>query len=56
MLNRPSSLALAIIMSLGTLGVAPLTTSTNNVQPLEEIVVRDTMLHLEMTDTEEYEP
>ena len=56
MLNRPSSLALAIIMCLGTLGVAPLTTSTNNVQPLEEIVVRDTMLHLEMTDTEEYDP
>ena len=56
MLNRPSSLALAIIMCLGTLGVAPLTTSTNNIQPLEEIVVRDTMLHLEMTDTEEYDP
>ena len=56
MLNRSSSLALAIIMCLGTLGVAPLTASTNNVQPLEEIVVRDTMLHLELTDTEEYDP
>ena len=56
MLNRTYSLALAIIMCLGTLGVAPLTTSTNNVQPLEEIVVRDTMLHLEVADTEEYDP
>src|SRR5438874_11315500 len=56
MLNRSTSLGLAIIMCLGTLGVAPLTTSTNNVQPLEEIVVRDTMLHLEVSDTEEYDP
>jgi phospholipid-binding lipoprotein MlaA len=56
MLNRTTSLAFAIIMSLGTLGIAPLTTSTNNVQTLEEVVVHDTMLHSEDIDMEDYDP
>jgi phospholipid-binding lipoprotein MlaA len=56
MLNRPYSLALVIIMSLGTLGIAPLTANTNNVQTLEEVVVQDTMLSQEAMDMEDYDP
>jgi phospholipid-binding lipoprotein MlaA len=56
MLNRPCSLALVIIMSLGTLGMAPLTANTNNVQTLEEVVVQDTMLSQEAMDMEDYDP
>jgi len=41
---------------LGTLGVAPLTANTSNVQTLEEVVVHDTMLHGEAMDTEDYDP
>ena len=56
MLNQPCSLALVIIMSLGTLGIAPLTANTNNVQTLEEVVVHDTMLSQEAIDMEDYDP
>ena len=56
MLNQPCSLALVVIMSLGTLGIAPLTANTNNVQTLEEVVVHDTMLPLEPMDMEDYDP
>jgi phospholipid-binding lipoprotein MlaA len=43
-------------MSLGTLGIAPLTANTNNVQTLEEVVVHDTMLPQEPMDMEDYDP
>jgi phospholipid-binding lipoprotein MlaA len=56
MVNQTTYVALALIASLGTLGVAPLQTSVTNVQPLEEVVVQDTRLHLDETDMEDYDP
>ena len=56
MVNQSTYLALALIASLGTLGVGPLQTPVTDVQPLEEVVVHDTRLHLDETDMEDYEP
>jgi ABC-type transporter lipoprotein component MlaA len=56
MVNQTTYVALALIASLGTLGVGPLQTPVTNVQPLEEVVVHDTRLHLDETDMEDYDP
>jgi phospholipid-binding lipoprotein MlaA len=56
MVNQSTYLALALIASLGTLGVGPLQTPVTDVQPLEEVVVHDTRLHLDETDMEDYDP
>jgi phospholipid-binding lipoprotein MlaA len=55
MVNQTTYVALAIILSLGTLGAGPLPTPVTNVQPLEEVLVEDTRLHLDETDTEEFD-
>jgi phospholipid-binding lipoprotein MlaA len=54
--NQSTYVALALIASLGTLGVGPLQTQVTNVQPLEEVVVHDTRLHLDEMDMDDYDP
>ena len=49
-------LLLAVIMALGLVGVGPLFTAAPNAQPLEEVVVKDTKLNLDATETEDYDP
>jgi phospholipid-binding lipoprotein MlaA len=49
-------MALALIMSVGTLGAGPLQASDVNVQPLEEVVVYDTKLDLDNSGMEDYDP
>jgi phospholipid-binding lipoprotein MlaA len=56
MVNQSTCVALALIASLGTLGVGPLQTPVTDVQPLEEVVVHDTSLHLDETDMDDYDP
>ena len=56
MRNHKTYMALAVIMSVGTLGVGPLHASDTNVQPLEEVVVYDTKLDLDNSRMEEYDP
>ena len=56
MVNQSTYLALALIASLGTLGVGPLQTPVTDVQPLEEVVVHDTRLHLDEMDMDDYDP
>jgi phospholipid-binding lipoprotein MlaA len=54
--NQTTYVALALVVSLGTLGVGPLQTTVTNAEPLEEVVVHDTRLHLDETDMEDYDP
>jgi phospholipid-binding lipoprotein MlaA len=56
MRNHKTYMALALIMSVGTLGVGPLHTPDANVQPLEEVVVHDTKLGLDDSGMEDYDP
>ena len=56
MVNRTSRIALALIVSVGTLGVIPLLSSVAKAQQLEEVVVTDTKLQLDQPDTEDYDP
>ena len=42
-MKQPTYVTLALIASLGTLGVGPLQTPIKTVQPLEEVVVHDTV-------------
>jgi phospholipid-binding lipoprotein MlaA len=56
MVNQSTYLALALIASLGTLGIGPFQTPVTDVQPLEEVVVHDTRLHLDETDMDDYDP
>jgi len=54
--NRTSRIALALFVSLGTLGVMPLLSSVAKAQQLEEVVVTDTKLKLDQPETEDYDP
>ena len=56
MVNHRTYAALALIVCIGTLGVGPLHAAETTVQPLEEVVVHDTRLHLEETDVDDYDP
>ncbi len=56
MRTHKTYLALALIMSTGTLGVGPLQSPEMNVQPLEEVVVHDTKLGLDDSGMEDYDP
>jgi phospholipid-binding lipoprotein MlaA len=55
MRNHKTYMALALIMSVGTLGAGPLQAS-DDVQPLEEVVVYDTKLDLDSSGMEDYDP
>jgi len=54
--NHRRYAALALIVCIGTVGVGPLHAAETTVQPLEEVVVHDTKLHLEETDVDDYDP
>jgi phospholipid-binding lipoprotein MlaA len=54
--NRIRSVALALIVSVGTLGAIPLFTPAAKAQKLEEVVVTDTKLKLDQAETEDYDP
>jgi len=56
MVNRASYVALAVIVSFGTLGVGPLHETVTKAPPLEEVVVTDTRLKPVDTETEDYDP
>ena len=55
-MNHRRYAALALIVCIGTVGVGPLHAAETTVQPLEEVVVHDTRLHLEETDVDDYDP
>ena len=55
-MNHRRYAALALIVCIGTVGVGPLHAAETTVQPLEEVVVHDTKLHLEETDVDDYDP
>ena len=55
-MNQTTYVALAVMVSFGTLGAGPLQTPLTNGQPLEEVVVHDTRLTLDETDLEDYDP
>jgi phospholipid-binding lipoprotein MlaA len=56
MVNHSTHAALALIVCIGTLGVGPVHAGEPTVQPLEEVVVHDTRLHLEEVDVDDYDP
>jgi phospholipid-binding lipoprotein MlaA len=56
MRTHKTYMALALIMSLGTLGAGPIQTPDANVEPLEEVVVHDTKLDLDDSGIEDYDP
>ncbi|HEY3198542.1 MAG TPA: VacJ family lipoprotein [Nitrospirales bacterium] len=56
MLNYKTHAALALIACIGTLGAGQLHAAETTVQPLEEVVVHDTRLHLDEVDMDDYDP
>jgi phospholipid-binding lipoprotein MlaA len=56
MRTHKTYMALALIMSVGTLGAGPLQASEMNLEPLEEVVVHDTKLDLDDSGIEDYDP
>jgi phospholipid-binding lipoprotein MlaA len=56
MVNQTRYVALAVMVSLGTLGAGPLQSPVTNVQPLDEVIVHDTRLQLDQTDMDDYDP